>query len=343
MGLLTKSILILLIAVSTPLLYRQFATDDTIKFMSSYYSNFKVIDKYLRQSANYLEQGKEYIPDSKELQTIYQKLNKQFKQFINPAQTGKRDASKTPIDNSGGRSEEIKSGSEAKVYRQTNCPGDKFQVRLWSKDELKKYDGNSGESDVFVAFLGVVYNVTINAQHYGSGAEYNVFAGRDATRAFVTGNFTHDLHDYISDIDENMYSHLEAWASFYSSSYQSMGRVEGRFFDSQGCATSELNRVYDVLNKLAQNKASEQDQMKQLPDCNSEWNGDLKQGRVWCSPQSGGIERDWSGVPRIHGDGNSKKCVCLNLEASDADLFSQNLALYPGCDAKSSECTLSDL
>lgn len=333
MGLFAKAILILGIAALTPLVYRQYATDNTIKFMSNYYSNYKLIDSYLRLSAGHIDHAKEYLPNSEQLQQVYEKLNKQLKQFLNPVPHNK-----DVLDKSTGQQDEK---SASTVNRLTSCPGEEAQLRLWSKDELSNFDGSSSP-EVYLGFLGIVYNVTINGQHYGPGADYNAFAGHDATRAFVTGNFTHDLHDDIKDIDEKMYLHFETWSSFYSMTYQSLGRIEGAFYDSRGCPTSELNRVNTVFAKLSEEKTKQNEQDKQLPECNTEWNGDLKKGKVWCSKKSGGVEREWAGVPRIYDDGESKKCVCLNPEAPNLAQQSENLVLYPGCETNASECWLQE-
>lgn len=329
MGLFGKSaVLILLLAVSTPLLYRQFATDKTVSFMSNYYSNYKVIDQFLRQSAGHIDTAKNYLPDSQQVKDVVGNLNKRLTSFIESVKTD----DKSKVNNEKDKTSE-------NVHRMSSCPGEDLQIRLWSKEELLKYDGHS-DPQILLAFLGLVYNVTLGAQHYGPGAEYNVFAGRDATRAFVTGNFTHDLHDDIRDIDEEMYTHIESWASFYGTSYPVVGRIEGQFFDSRGCGTSELGRIYQVFGKLADKKASQKEQDKSLPECNSEWNGDLKSGRVWCTTKSGGIERDWVGVPRLYNDGQSERCVCLDVSSPEAKNLEKTLKRYTGCDPNSTECPI---
>lgn len=336
MGFITKSILILLIAVSTPLVYRHFANEDTVKFMSQYYSNYKVIDEVIRQSASHLDQAKQYLTDSKQVKAAYEKLNKQFNAYISSTATQKTENTKSSPKTVEPNAEPTREAPSIN-YRLSSCPGEPKPVRLWTKDELSKFDGNSGETDVLLGFLGFVYNVTLNEQHYGPGAEYNVFAGKDATRAFVTGNFTHDLTDDISDIDESMYQHIESWASFYSSSYQEVGRIEGAFFDSRGCATPELTRVYIAIDQLNDQKNSQLEQEKDLPECNSEWNGDLKKGRVWCSLKSGGVERDWVGTPRLYNDGQSQRCVCVRQAGDQGEA----LSVYPGCDPEATECSLA--
>lgn len=49
-----------------------------------------------------------------------------------------------------------------------------------------------------------------------------------------------------------------------------------------------------------------------FPPCNSEWKKDTG-GRVWCSTKSGGVTRDWVGVPRIYTDPTARgsRCACV--------------------------------
>lgn len=44
-----------------------------------------------------------------------------------------------------------------------------------------------------MAVNGTIYDVSASPQTYGPGGSYHFFAGRDATRAFVTGCFAEDL------------------------------------------------------------------------------------------------------------------------------------------------------
>ncbi|CAD0111934.1 unnamed protein product [Aureobasidium uvarum] len=60
-------------------------------------------------------------------------------------------------------------------------------------EELKAYDGSDSSKPVYIALNGTIYDVTAGRQVYGPGGSYNFFAGRDATRAFITGCFQEDL------------------------------------------------------------------------------------------------------------------------------------------------------
>lgn len=319
--------------------------------MSTYYSNYKAIDRFLRQSADHLDSARDYLPDSEQIKGAVGDLNRRFKSFIDStiAQNSKQAAEKQPpsaANKKNTKTPDATEKEEAAPFRTVSCPDDEpavrqRSIRLWSKAELASFDGSASD-EIYLAFLGIVYNVTVNAQHYAKGSEYNVFTGQDATRAFVTGNFTHDLNDDVRDIDPSMYSHIESWQSFYSSSYQILGRLEGSFFDSRGCPTQELKRVHGVSSSLEQAKLDQRELEKEYPECNSEWNSDTKKGRVWCSEKSGGVERDWAGLPRIYNDGQSNRCACFNLNGEQAKELEKNMSLYPGCDPKATECKLSD-
>ncbi|KAI4724039.1 cytochrome b5 [Aureobasidium sp. EXF-10728] len=60
-------------------------------------------------------------------------------------------------------------------------------------EELKAYDGRDASKPVYIALNGTIYDVSAGRQTYGPGGSYNFFAGRDATRAFITGCFQEDL------------------------------------------------------------------------------------------------------------------------------------------------------
>lgn len=48
---------------------------------------------------------------------------------------------------------------------------------------------------------GTVFDVSANRMIYGPGGSYNFFAGRDATRAFVTGCFKEDLTNDMRGVE----------------------------------------------------------------------------------------------------------------------------------------------
>ncbi|KAL1582376.1 hypothetical protein WHR41_08878 [Cladosporium halotolerans] len=58
--------------------------------------------------------------------------------------------------------------------------------------ELLAYDGSDPNKPIYLALNGTIYDVTAGRRVYGPGGSYNVFAGKDAARGFITGCFAED-------------------------------------------------------------------------------------------------------------------------------------------------------
>ncbi|KAK5115154.1 hypothetical protein LTR85_009912 [Meristemomyces frigidus] len=67
--------------------------------------------------------------------------------------------------------------------------------------ELRAYDGSDPEKPLYIAIDGRIFDVSSGRGFYGPGGHYGHFAGRDATRAWVTEcwdeeeQLTHDMRD----------------------------------------------------------------------------------------------------------------------------------------------------
>ncbi|KIY02114.1 uncharacterized protein Z520_02252 [Fonsecaea multimorphosa CBS 102226] len=59
-------------------------------------------------------------------------------------------------------------------------------------EQLVLYDGSDPAKPIYLAINGTIFDVSAGKHTYGPGGSYEVFAGRDATRAFVTGCFLDD-------------------------------------------------------------------------------------------------------------------------------------------------------
>lgn len=349
MGFVKASILILLIAISVPLIYRHFVDEQALKTLTSYHPKFKDVDGLLRISAGHIDSARKFIPSTEGTSEKISFIVKEFYQFFqriqsmyqSKAQPGGQEQATTEAPKIS-KTQTPESVTDKTRWCKCNDPAlEGKKVKLWSKEELAQFDGTDSQKGIYLAYLGIVYDVSANQQHYGKGADYNIFTGKDASRAFITGNFSHDLHDHIGDLDEGYYDHLENWRSFYTSSYPVIGRLEGAFYDSQGCSTDLLKDVTRKLAKLQELKATEKVSEKQFPECNSEWNSDTNKGRVWCSTKSGGVERGWVGVPRIYDNGQERRCACFNVDVPEAKEVAHLMTMYPGCHPEASECLLS--
>lgn len=59
-------------------------------------------------------------------------------------------------------------------------------------EELAVYDGTDSSKPIYLAINGSIYDVSSNPRIYGPGGSYQYFAGRDASRSYVTGCFAED-------------------------------------------------------------------------------------------------------------------------------------------------------
>lgn len=68
--------------------------------------------------------------------------------------------------------------------------------------ELAAYDGHDPTKPIYLALNGTIYDVSEGRRIYGPGGSYNVFAGRDAARAFITGCFAEDSTPDLRGVEE---------------------------------------------------------------------------------------------------------------------------------------------
>lgn len=125
------------------------------------------------------------------------------------------------------------------------------------------------------------------------------------------------------------------WQQFYDKDYKFIGRLTGRFYGYDGQKTAYMRQVERQI-ELARAEKEQQKMLRiKYPPCNIEWNAETGT-RVWCTKQSGGIDRDFVGVPRkFYEVGKSEyRCACVPNDRLDDPLLKQ----YDDCDSKLTEC-----
>lgn len=222
---------------------------------------------------------------------------------------------------------------------------------LFTPEDLKAFDGQDANKGVYLSFLGTVYDVTRGIKHYGPGGTYHIFAGRDATRAFVTGNFEEDyLLDDVTDLEPAAFSGIREWEQFYQRDYKLVGRLVGSYYDSNGCPTEKFKTVHTIYDELDRQVRDKKQEEEKYPPCNSEWSQESQVTRFWCSTMSGGVQRSWTGVPRqlYSPETKNSRCACVQMdEETDEEPAIQYaddpmLKQYPNCPATASECIVSE-
>ncbi|XP_025844874.1 neuferricin isoform X2 [Vulpes vulpes] len=131
------------------------------------------------------------------------------------------------------------------------------------------------------------------------------------------------------------------------------GRVIGRFYGEDGLPTPTLTRVEAVMAQGAEAGQRALQEKQKFPPCNAEWSSG-RGSRLWCSTESGGVSRDWVGVPRkLYRPGAKEPhCVCvrttgppsdqapgLAAHTNRGDLDNPGLGEYAGCPPLAVTCS----
>ncbi|KAI6166062.1 cytochrome b5-like heme/steroid binding domain-containing protein [Pisolithus thermaeus] len=104
--------------------------------------------------------------------------------------------------------------------------------------ELEEYDGSDPSRPIYVSIKGLprgrlttfpsgdVFDVTRKRDVYGKGGSYNIFAGKDGSKALGMSSLKPEdaVPDY-STLPENEMKVLDDWHSFFSKRYNIVGRV----------------------------------------------------------------------------------------------------------------------
>ncbi|CAI5481417.1 unnamed protein product [Closterium sp. Yama58-4] len=227
-----------------------------------------------------------------------------------------------------------------KVATRSNPRKAQWQAdKLWSAEELARYNGSKKGVPLLLGILGDVFDVTKGRKHYGKGQGYNHFAGRDATRAFVSGNFSGDgLTDDLTGLSGEQCIGIADWRDFYFKTYIHVGKLVGRFYDEQGKATAALGEFDELLKEGKRLRDVAKVAEKKYPGCNSRW-AQNEGGKVWCDS---GMPRKIPRIPEAEGGpvGGSEdtRCACFTKEqlASRSDLQE-----YDGCAPDATKCVSS--
>ncbi|KAJ1531878.1 hypothetical protein ONE63_000526 [Megalurothrips usitatus] len=241
----------------------------------------------------------------------------------------------------------VKLSSKISLSVHHSNPKDKTD-RLFSTEEVAKFNGEEGSPGIYLVILGKVYDVSRGSKHYGPGGSYHAFAGRDASRAFVTGDFSENgTTDDVTGLTPDDLKSIQDWSQFYHNEYTYKGKLIGRYYNSEGDRTDYYNEVERLIKVASEASAAQNADYQKYPPCNAEWTPEAG-SRVWCSNRSGGIERDWVGVPRKYykPGSDSYRCACIQIhgEATHPDSKQKkgNVIEYKDCPPSSESCRVKD-
>ncbi|CAM6091104.1 unnamed protein product [Calypogeia fissa] len=207
-----------------------------------------------------------------------------------------------------------------------------LRTKIWTPEELAKYSGTDATRPLLLGVLGSVFDVSRGKRHYGPGGGYHHFTGRDASRAFVSGNFTGDgLTNSLHGLTALEVKSIDDWKIFFQEKYKYMGKLVGPFYDEHGKPTEELARVAQQVAIADKIKQKQKEDEKRFPSCSSRWNAQ-EGGEVWCQ----------TGYPRIvdaiseglYKGSTGTRCACFEKKF----LGKKGLKVYDGCSATAQKC-----
>lgn len=130
-------------------------------------------------------------------------------------------------------------------------PGTSAKDRVFSPGGLRRFNGVD-KPELYLAFLGKVYDVSTGEKHYGVYGKYRFFVGRDSTRAYLTGDFSDK--GCIPSLDNMTLDSVEMekikqWREFFANhpTYKYKGKVVGPYFDRKGMPTQDY---LDILRTI---------------------------------------------------------------------------------------------
>ncbi|KAI2654558.1 Neudesin [Labeo rohita] len=98
-------------------------------------------------------------------------------------------------------------------------------VRLFTEEELQRYDGSEDRQPIYMAIKGVVFDVTTGKEFYGKGAPYNALVGKDSTRAVAKMSL--DPADLTYDTTGLTESQLESLEQIFKGTYKAKYPIVG--------------------------------------------------------------------------------------------------------------------
>ena len=108
--------------------------------------------------------------------------------------------------------------------------------------------------------MGEVFDVTSGRDYYAEGSGYSVFAGRDASPSFTTGNFTAEgAEQDLDELTAAQLSGVDGWRKFYAEheTYKKVGVLCCDYYDNDGKPTDKLTTVWERLATHAAMKKGE--------------------------------------------------------------------------------------
>ncbi|KAF8314427.1 cytochrome b5 [Clavulina sp. PMI_390] len=99
----------------------------------------------------------------------------------------------------------------------------------YTYQSLAAFDGSTPGQPIFVSVKGIVFDVTPNAAMYTPGSKYNMFAGKDGSKALAISSMspTDAVPVDVSTLTPEQVGKLDGWYQFFEKRYNIIGKIVG--------------------------------------------------------------------------------------------------------------------
>ncbi|GJD11484.1 Neuferricin [Galdieria sulphuraria] len=102
--------------------------------------------------------------------------------------------------------------------------------KIFTLEQLNELDGSDPNKPIYISICGIVFDVTKGRRHYRKGETYHNLVGREASRAFLTGDLSESgLSDESIDLNsltEEQRLDLQHWVEYFQSEYPQVGFLD---------------------------------------------------------------------------------------------------------------------
>ncbi|XP_027857156.1 neudesin isoform X1 [Xiphophorus couchianus] len=115
-------------------------------------------------------------------------------------------------------------------------------VRLFTEEELQRYDGSEEGQPIYMAIKGVVFDVSKGKEFYGKDASYNALVGKDSTRAVAKMSLNPaDLTSDTTGLTEEQLQSLDSvFEGTYKAKYPIVGYTAARLLNADGSPNKDF-------------------------------------------------------------------------------------------------------
>ena len=211
---------------------------------------------------------------------------------------------------------------------------------------ITRRDLSESKSRLLLSIVNHVFDVSKGAAFYGKDGHYAGFVGRDATRAFATGEFDEEeLSESVDGLSALECQSVLEWLGFYkkNAKYTFVGYLEeGMYIDTYFDEKADRMRYregahYRALTQCAAGSDTSP-QEQEAGNCRSRYEFRTKIQSRWCESDSTNSNSHF--VPRrmlTHSSSGAllERCVCLLYWQAHER---RDISLFPGCDEHASHC-----